>query len=119
MARQQRLESRKHAGSKVAASLREVRFVFEEASTWQSKTYAEMTAEEQDVASKDWREAEESEAAAQEEPTSASSDAAEHVDIRASMGRFMRAELKWTQKELHDACVLAGVGAPAAPSMAN
>jgi hypothetical protein len=70
----------------------------------------------QEIASKEWKEA--------EEPGSASSTAfvegnPEDVDIHYEMEGFMTQKLKWTHRELHDTVVIAGMSAPATPSMMN
>ena len=75
-----------------------------------------MTADEQDMAAKAWRLAEDVHAA-DLEPGSASSEA--QLEIRKRMSTFMSKELKWTTKELHDAIVIAGISAPDTPSMFN
>ena len=35
------------------------------------------------------------------------------------MVAFMRKDMKWTHRELHDALLVAGVAAPSVPSMRN
>ncbi len=115
LARLQRQEERKHSMSKVASSVANVRFIFTEDIVWQNKLYRDMDTEEQQLAGTTWMEA--------EEPGSASSDATNHTseehEIRTHMADFMKNTLKWTQRELHDSLVNAGMSIPATPSLVN
>ena len=45
--------------------------------------------------------------------------AEEDAEIGKAMTAFIRKDLKWTHRELHDALVTAGVSVPSAPSMRN
>ena len=45
--------------------------------------------------------------------------AEEDAEIGKAMTAFIRRDLKWTHRELHDALVTAGVSVPSAPSMRN
>ena len=90
---------------------------------WHSKQYCDMNSEEQEIAAKEWGEAEEPGAASfkdpaeGEEPSRALSE--EDVGIQSRMKDYMTKSLKWTHKELNDAVVIAGISAPETPSMVN
>jgi hypothetical protein len=114
VARKQRQEERKLSHSKVAASIAKIKFVFEEDVVYRSKQYCDMNSEEQEMAVKEWREAEDSES---QSLTGVPSE--EDADIRRRMKDYMTKTLKWTHKELHDAVVIAGISAPETPSMVN
>ena len=43
--------------------------------------------------------------------------AEEGAEIGKAMTAFMRKDLKWTHRELHDALLTAGISVPSAPSM--
>ena len=116
VARKRRQEERKHSQTTVAAAMPRVTFVFQEDVVWQSKQWSDMTADEQEMATKAWRAPEDADAA-DTEPGSASSE--EQRDIRKRMSAFMVKDLHWTSKELHDAVVIAGMSGPAMPSMCN
>ena len=45
--------------------------------------------------------------------------AEEDAEIGQAMTAFMKKELKWTHRELHDALLTAGISVPSAPSMRN
>ena len=86
IARKQRKEERKHSQTTVAAAMAKVTFVFQEDVVWQSKQFADMTADEQEMATKAWRSSEDADAV-DTEPGSASSE--EQRDIRKRMSVFM------------------------------
>ena len=119
IARKQRQEERKHSPVKVAAAMPKVSFVFCEDVVWQSKQFAEMTADEQEMATKAWRLPEPGSARLDETVELGSASLDEQFDIRKRMSAYMSKDLKWTSKELHDAVVIAGMSAPATPSMCN
>ena len=114
VARKQRQEERKLSHSKVAASIAKIKFVFEEDVVYRSKQYCDMNSEEQEMAVKEWREAEDWES---QSLTGFPSE--EDADIQRRMKDYMTKTLKWTHKELHDAVVIAGISAPETPSMFN
>ena len=129
--RMQKLNERKRSKEVVQASL-QVKFVFDEEERadgcqWRCKLFADMTEEEQMEATQAWRAAQASEDedapapgnAAEDAPAPGSATADEAareledaVESRAAMSRYMMRELKWTQKELHDAVVLSGMAVP-------
>ncbi len=41
------------------------------------------------------------------------------ASVRKRMDGFMRSQLKWTHRELHDALLIAGLGVPSQPSLVN
>ena len=43
----------------------------------------------------------------------------ENNKIQEAMGAFIRNDLKWTHRELHDALLVAGVAVPSVPSIRN
>ena len=45
--------------------------------------------------------------------------AEEDAEIGKAMTAFMRKDLKWTHRELHDALLTAGTSVPSAPSLRN
>lgn len=116
VARRQRQQGRKHSQDAVTTAMSQVRFVFHEEVFWHNKLFADMTTEDQDMATKAWRQAEYDDVACIE-PGGASSE--EQRDIRKRMSAFILKDLHWTSKELHDAVVIAGISAPATPSLCN
>ena len=67
-----------------------------------------MNAEEQDLATKEWRHAEEPGAAISGNPAGTEIDEVA-VGIQSRMYNYMTKHMRWTQKELHDAVVIAGM----------
>jgi hypothetical protein len=130
--RMQKLIDRKRSKAVVEGSLT-AKFVFEEDEEeraaddhWRCKQFADMVEEEQMAATKAWRSAQASEeevdvpvfgsvaedapasgSAAVDESASGSGTALQDADeIRAAMCNYLVRDLKWSQKELHDAVVL-------------
>ena len=83
----------------------------------------DMSSDEQDLATKKWREAEEPGTASSKDPGEAHENSCvlseEDADIQNRMKEYMMKSLKWSHKELHDALVIAGMSAPKTPSMVN
>ena len=75
----------------MTAAMHKVKFVFQEDVVWQSKQFAEMTADEQEMATKAWWLPEDVHAV-DIEPGSASSE--EQLDIRKRMSTYMSKDLK-------------------------
>ena len=146
--RMQKLNERKRSKDVVQAALH-VTFVFDEeeradACEWRCKLFADMTEEEQMDALQAWRAAQASEdedapapgsaadvvpapgSAAVDAPAAGSITAnqaarelEDAVESRAAMSCFMMRELKWTQKELHDAVVCSGMTVPYRVTLLN
>ena len=55
------MEMRKHTREKVAASMRQVKFIFTEEDCWNTKLYSDMSSEDQHTAKVAWMKAEETE----------------------------------------------------------
>jgi len=98
--------------------MRKIEFRFDQKIVWHSKKYEDMSAEERDLATKEWRAADESGATSSGNPADTEIDEVA-VGIQSRMYNYMTKDLKWTQKELHDAFVIAGMSTPETPSMLN
>ncbi len=123
VARMQRQEDRNHSHSTVASTISKITYVFQEAVLWHSKMYTDMSSDEQDLATKKWREAEEPGTASSKDAVEAHENSCvlseEDADIQNRMKEYMMKSLKWSHKELHDAFVIAGMSAPETPYMVN
>ncbi len=90
---------------------------------WHSKMYTDMSSDEQDLATKKWREAEEPGTASSKDAVEAHENSCvlseEDADIQNRMKEYMMKSLKWSHKELHDALVSAGMSAPEPASMVH
>ena len=138
-ARRERLEARKVSVATVAGALHQCpRFVFaEEAPSWRRCSTVDMSEDVLHEAQAAWREAEVLERAMDHENTGVGAEA-RPVDelerlaptdrlchsvldssVRQRMDTFMRARMKWTHRELHDALLFAGLAVPALPSLVN
>ena len=125
-ARAKREDARKRPRDTVLSSLTSAscpRFVFEEdqSSRWMDVCFHAMSEEQQNAAKADWREAlDKEENLDPPAPGSGGQPTDEDVDareIRDRMRQFMRKDLHWEEKDLHDAVVLAGMAAPHTPSV--
>ena len=74
---------------------------------WKQKQWESMTEEEQTAARKAWNEAfaEENEAI---KTTNMTAEVEEREQIRNAMRTYMKTQLRWTERELHDCCVIIG-----------
>lgn len=116
LARLERMEMRKNTRERVTASLHQIKFVFTEESHWATKLYADMSSEDQQSAKVAWMEAEEEE----DDECQALPAPTDDAEIRKQMKDFMKIQLKWTHRELHDALLSAGLSVPVArPSLVN
>ena len=118
-ARRMRQHEQKRPLQQVEAALLKthpIKFVFEEESAhedhWKMKTFEDMTDEDKEAAKTAWAAAEE---AGQDEASVP--DNADYQEAQQLVRQFMQRELKWSQKELHDAMVTAGLASPANPSL--
>ncbi len=130
MARRTRAEERKHSVSRVAAAIApaaKVSYVFvEEQADWRQMPWEDMTEADQEEATQAWHKAEQTArgTAGQRDRPDVRDEAAvaeeeENEKIGEAMKAFIRKDLKWTHKELHDALLVAGVATPSAPSIRN
>ena len=106
----------------MAAALAQVKYVFvEHDADWKQKQWGDMTAADQEEAGEAWREAElrpifdsaegrDEDVVMQEE---------ENMKIQEAMMSYIRKDLKWTHRELHDALLEAEVAVPVVPSIHN
>ena len=79
------------------------------------------TADDQAEAAQAWHKAEFAPGSASAEEKGEAEVLAEEEDaaIGKAMAAFIRKDLKWTHRELHDALLTAGVSVPSVPSMRN
>ena len=122
MARREAAEERRHSTNRVTQSLTSVKYVFTEMSDpWQQMLWETMSSEDQAAASQAWQKAEYPPGSASAEDKDEAQLLAEEEDaaIDKAMVAFMRNDLKWTHRELHDALLTAGVSVPLVPSMRN
>ena len=114
MARRKAAEARKYSVSRVTSSLSHARYVFlEQPPRWQEVPRAAMSEAEQAEANEAWRQA---------EVAPKPSDPGEQDDearIDKAIFEFMRKQMRWAHRDLHDALLAAGVAVPPAPSMRN
>ena len=99
-----------------------VKYVFTDTTeTWQQMLWDTMTAEDQTEATQAWQKAEFAPGSASVEETGEAEvlAAEEDVEIGKAMAAFIRKDLKWTHRELHDALLTAGVSVPSVPSLRN
>ena len=99
-----------------------VKYVFTDTTeTWQQMLWDTMTAEDQTEATQAWQKAEFAPGSASVEETDEAEvlAAEEDVEIGKAMAAFIRKDLKWTHRELHDALLTAGVSVPSVPSLRN
>ena len=106
MARRKRAEEKKRSASRVASALAPVKYIFvEQAADWRQMMWEAMTAPDQEEASEAWRKAElrpVSDSAESRDGAAVLEDE-ENDKIGEAMVAFIRKELKWTHRELHDA----------------
>ena len=99
-----------------------MKYIFvEEPADWRQMLWEDMTVANQEEATEAWRKAEirpvsdspefQDEAAVVEEE--------ENNKIQEAIGAFIRKDLKWTHRELHDALLVAGVAVPSVPPIRN
>ena len=122
LARLVRMEKRIHTHDTVTASMREIKFVFTDEETWQQTLYDDMTPEDQNTANLAWaesNEAEEEEEITEETPGVKLCPNIDTNAIRNQMKYYMTSKLKWSNRALHDASVLAGLNTPSRPSLLN
>ena len=122
VARRKRAEEKKHSTSRVASAIAPVKYIFvEEAADWRQKMWEAMAAPDQEEATEAWRKAElrpvSDSAEVRDEAAVLEDD--ENEKIREAMVAFIRKDLKWTHRELHDALLVARVAVPPTPSMQN
>ena len=107
-------EARKHSVARVASLISQTHYVFlEQPPRRQEISWAAMSEAEQAEANEAWRQA---------QIVAAPSDEGEQDDearIDKAMVDFMRQQMKWAHKDLHDALLAAGVAGPPIPSMCN
>ena len=122
MARRQADEERKLPVDRVTAALKKTKYTFTEpAESWQQMLWENMMPEDKDAAGEAWRKANFVPGPASNEVQEEAEVLAEEEDraIDKRMVDFMRQEMKWTNRELHDALLTAGTSIPAIPSMRN
>ena len=122
MARREAAAERLLPTSRVTKSMHSVKYVFTDTTeTWQQMLWDTMTAEDQTEATQAWQKAEFAPGSASVEETGEAEvlAAEEDVEIGKAMAAFIRKDLKWTHRELHDALLTAGVSVPSVPSLRN
>ena len=106
----------------MASAIAPVKYIFvEEPADWRQMLWENMAVADQEEATEAWRKAElrpvsdiaelRGEAAVMEEE--------ENNKIQEAMVVFIRKDLKWTHRELHDALLVAGIAVPSVPSIRN
>ena len=119
MARRQADEECKLPLDRVTASVKTMYVFTEPAESWQQMLWENMQPEDKDAANEAW-------GRANFVPGPASNEAQEEAEVLAEeedraidkrVVDFMHTEMKWTNRELHDAVLTAGMSVPAIPSM--
>jgi len=119
-ARRRAMQERKPSASRVASTLAPVKYIFvEQAAEWQQLPWGSMSAADQEEATEAWRKAELPPVSdsAEERESAANSQGDKHEKINKAMVAFMRKDMKWTHRELHDAVLVAAIAVPPVPSM--
>ena len=122
MARRVAAEERRHSTSRVTKSLSSVKYVFTELpESWEQMLWENMDSDDQAAATQAWQKAEfaPGSASAEDKDEAQVLEEEEDAAIDKAMVAFMRHDLKWTHRELHDALLTAGVSVPLVPSMRN
>ena len=130
MARRSRAEERKHSAARVAAAIapvKKVNYIFvEEQADWRQMPWEDMAVTDQEEATQAWHKAEQAGpgSARQHDGPEVRDEAAvaeeeENEKINEAMKAFIRKDLKWTHRELHDALLVAGIATPSVPSIRN
>ena len=122
VARRRRAEEKKCSITRVASAIAPVKYIFvEEPADWRQMLWEDMTEADQEEATEAWRKAEIRPVSDSPELRDAAAVAEEEENnqIQEAMDAFIRKDLKWTHRELHDALLVAGVAVPSLPSIRN
>ena len=120
--RRQALIEKRHRKADVVAAFSSVKYTFhEEPEPWHEKLWADMSRTDQDQALEAWSKSEVRPTPVSEEHIDEDVRALEETQekLREASLAFMRTQMKWSHKELHDAVVTATIATPSTPSMYN